>query len=155
MRLGPSVMKFLVAGAAFFAGSATLLPSALAQGSQITNACVNVHSGEIKVVAPGSNCPAGFELRQLGGGQCTCSSPTVQYVTGGMYPGTSVARAFCPAGTKVTGGGGLSLTGSGLQQSYPISDVSGTIAFGTTAIGWQVAAEDFSDVQAFVVCMGP
>jgi len=72
-----------------------------------------------------------------------------------MYPGTSVSRAFCPTGTKVTGGGGFSLNGAGLQQSYPISDASGVIAFGSTAIGWQVAASDFSNVQAFVVCVGP
>jgi hypothetical protein len=57
-------------------------------------------------------------------------------------------------GTKVTGGGGVSLNGAGLQQSYPISDNTGVIAFGDTAIGWQVAAADWSNVQAFVVCVG-
>ena len=72
-----------------------------------------------------------------------------------MYPGTSVARAFCPPGTVVTGGGGFSLSGEGLQQNYPISDETGAIAYGSVAIGWQVAASNFSDVQAFVVCVGP
>jgi hypothetical protein len=72
-----------------------------------------------------------------------------------MFPGTSVARAFCPPGTKVTGGGGFSLSGAGLQQSHPISDLTGVVAFGTTAIGWQIAASNFSDVQAYVVCLGP
>jgi hypothetical protein len=78
-----------------------------------------------------------------------------QYVMGGMVPGTSVSRAFCPEGTKVAGGGGFSVNGAGLQQNFPISDETGVIAFGTTAIGWQVAATDWSDVQAFVVCAGP
>jgi hypothetical protein len=79
----------------------------------------------------------------------------VQYVTGGMVPDTSVARAFCPAGYHVTGGGGITTSGmpAALQQSYPISDTDGTIASGPNAIGWQVAADDWSDVQAFVVCL--
>ena len=80
--------------------------------------------------------------------------PTFQYVVAGMFPGTSVSRAFCPGGTKVAGDG-LSRSGAGLQQSYPISDDTGVIGFGSTAIGWQVAAADFSEVQAFVVCVGP
>jgi hypothetical protein len=79
----------------------------------------------------------------------------VQYVTGGMVPGTSVAQALCPAGYIVTGGGGITTSGTpaALQQSFPISDVSGTVAYGSSAIGWQVAADDWSDVQAFVVCL--
>ena len=72
-----------------------------------------------------------------------------------MYPDTSVSRALCPAGTKVTGGGGFALNQAGLSQSFPIGDETGVIASGTTAIGWQVAADDWSDVQAFVVCVGP
>ena len=77
----------------------------------------------------------------------------VEYIFGGMEPGTSVARAFCYPGMKVTGGGGFSINGTGLQQSHPISDTTGAIAFGSTAIGWQVAAADWSNVQAFVVCV--
>jgi hypothetical protein len=77
------------------------------------------------------------------------------YITAGMFPGTSVSRAFCPTGTKVAGGGGVSLNGAGLQQSYPISDATGVIAFGSVAIGWQIAASDFSAVQAFVLCAEP
>ena len=81
---------------------------------------------------------------------------SAEYVTAGIYPGTSVARAFCPAGSIVTGGGGItSGFGVGLQQSYPISDETGVIAYGSTAIGWQAAAEDFGFVQAFVVCVRP
>ena len=79
----------------------------------------------------------------------------VQYITGGMHPGTSVARAYCPVGTTVTGGGGISLNSMGLKYSFPIADESGVNAWGSTAIAWQVAATDWSDVQAYVVCVGP
>lgn len=81
----------------------------------------------------------------------------VLYVTGGMVPGTSVARAYCPRGYIVSGGGGLTTSGqpAALQQSFPISDTSGVFAWGKNAIGWQVAADDWSDVQAFVVCLAP
>jgi hypothetical protein len=95
------------------------------------------------------------QIANLGGGTGGGTSIQVQYVVGGMFPNTSVARAFCPTGTKITGGGGFSLNGAGLQQSFPISDETGTIAIGIVAIGWQVAASDFSDVQAFVACAGP
>ncbi len=82
------------------------------------------------------------------------AATTYNYRVGGMFPGTSVARAFCLAGEKVTGGGGFSTDapGVGLTQNFPISDASGTIAFGTTATGWQVASEGFGNVQAFVIC---
>ena len=56
---------------------------------------------------------------------------------------------------KLTGGGGFSLNGAGLQQNHSISDETGVIAFGSTAIGWQVAASDWSDVQAVVICAAP
>jgi hypothetical protein len=79
----------------------------------------------------------------------------IEYVFGGMVPGTAVARAKCRPGTKVTGGGGFSLNGAGLQQNHPISDDSGVVAWGSVAIGWQVAASDWSPVQAYVVCVGP
>jgi hypothetical protein len=80
----------------------------------------------------------------------------VLYMTGGMVPGTSVARAICPPGRIVAGGGGITRgAGSGLQQSHPISDNTGVIAYGSNAIGWQVAADDWGFVQAFVVCILP
>jgi hypothetical protein len=65
---------------------------------------------------------------------------------------SGVARALCVPGEKVTGGGGISISGGTLTQNYPISDTTGTIAFGTTAIGWQVANDGFGTVQAWVVC---
>jgi hypothetical protein len=65
---------------------------------------------------------------------------------------SGVARALCAPGEKVTGGGGVSISGGTLTQNYPISDTTGTIAFGTTAIGWQVANDGFGTVQAWVVC---
>ena len=77
----------------------------------------------------------------------------VQYITGDPAVGT-VSRAFCPLGTTVTGGGGIT-GGAGLSQSYPISDESGVIAWGTTAIGWQAEAADWGFVQAHVACVGP
>jgi hypothetical protein len=85
------------------------------------------------------------------------SAINVQYVSGGMVPGTSVARAYCPRGYVVTGGGGFTTSGmpAALQQSFAISDTSGTVAWGSKAIGWQVAADDWSDVQAFVACLAP
>ena len=80
----------------------------------------------------------------------------VMYVTGLTVPGTSVARALCPPNWKVAGGGGITgRAGAGLQQSLPISDNTGLIAWGGNAIGWQAAADDWGFVQAFVVCVAP
>jgi hypothetical protein len=53
----------------------------------------------------------------------------------------------------LTIGGGFSVNGKALQQNNPIGDASGTI-FGPP-IGWQVAAEDWSAVQAYAICVGP
>lgn len=136
------------------AGMAAGLIGAAAH-SETIYACVNSHSGEMKIVAANTTCgksrvPIQWQTESTGGGV-----PTIQYVFGGMYPGTSVARAFCPTGTKVTGGGGYSLSGVGLKYSFPIADETGLNAYGSTAIAWQVAATDWSDVQAFVVCAGP
>ena len=85
---------------------------------------------------------------------------SVQYVSGQAI---GMARAFCPAGTKVIGGGGFveALTGAGinavkLRQTHPISDDTGVIAYGTNAIGWQAASSNFEDtVVAFAVCAAP
>jgi hypothetical protein len=85
---------------------------------------------------------------------------SVQYVSGQAI---GVAMAFCPAGTKVIGGGGFveALEEGGLKpvrlrQTHPISDETGVIAFGSNAIGWQAASSDFTDtVVAFAVCAAP
>lgn len=79
---------------------------------------------------------------------------TYNYRVGGIVAGTSVARAFCQPGEAVTGGGGLATSPAdvGLMQDFPISDATGVGAFGTTAIGWQVAGEGFGGVQAYVIC---
>lgn len=85
---------------------------------------------------------------------------SVQYVSA---QSVGVARAFCPTGSKVIGGGGfvetppaLPFQEEKLRQSYPISDATGVLAFGTTAIGWQTASSNFSDtVVAFAVCATP
>lgn len=108
---------------------------------------------------PGPAGPAGPQGPQGPQGPAGPAGPsgvgTIVYVFGGMVPNTSVARAICPAGTRVTGGGGLSVNGAGLQQNHPIADLTGLIASGQRAIGWQVAATDWSTVQAYVVCVGP
>ena len=88
------------------------------------------------------------------------ATTNVQYISA---QAEGVVRAFCPAGTKVTGGGGSSESTVGgaanqgkLHQSFPISDATGAIAFGTTAIGWQVASSDPTDVVvAFAICASP
>lgn len=70
---------------------------------------------------------------------------------------TGVARAFCPAGTTVTGGGGFVETSPfapvALRETYPISDATGVIAYDWTAIGWQAASSNFEDtVVSFAIC---
>ncbi len=95
-----------------------------------------------------------------------CAAPDLAAVIDLQYEsaqGVGIARAFCPAGTLVVGGGGFVETPPGggfkeemLRQTYPISDATGVIAFGTTAIGWQAASSDFTDtVVAFAVCATP
>jgi hypothetical protein len=60
------------------------------------------------------------------------AATTYRYVSA-QGPGGTAVRAFCDPGEKVTGGGGsTTANGSGLIQNHPISDASGTIAFGTT-----------------------
>jgi hypothetical protein len=139
-----------------FAGIATLLATPGLALADTLNACVNRSSGEIKAVAPGEGCTHNsFPVSLRTGPEPPATGTTLQieYFTGGIYPGTSVARAFCPSGTKVLGGGGITTGyGFGLQQSYPISDESGLIAWGGNAIGWQAAADDFGFAQAFVIC---
>jgi hypothetical protein len=72
--------------------------------------------------------------------------------------GTGLARAFCQEGELLTGGGAF-VSGSGgepLRQSHPISDTSGTNAWGSNGIGWQAASSDFGDtVVAFAICATP
>lgn len=66
--------------------------------------------------------------------------------------GGSAARVFCLPGEKVTGGGGYSYNSStGLAQDFPI-DATGANAFGDSAVGWQVASQNFGAVNAFVIC---
>ena len=138
---------------------AVLAAVALPSQADIVHTCVNKASGAIKVVAARTVCQRGFYPLNLatadGAPPPPAPSLTVQYVTAGMTPNTSVSRAFCPPGTIVSGGGGITVQGAehALQQSHPISDTTGLIAYGSNAIGWQVAADDWSDVQAFVVCL--
>jgi hypothetical protein len=127
----------------------------------VIHSCINKASGMIKVVAAKAACPRGSYAQELATPEATTPPPAstlgVEYVTGTTVPNTSVSRALCPPGTLVAGGGGITVQGAehALQQSFPISDSTGVIAWGSTAIGWQVAADDWSDTQAFVVCLRP
>ena len=65
-------------------------------------------------------------------------------------------QVFCLPDEKVAGGGGFVSSANhdiGLMQNHPISDRTGVIAFGTTAIGWQVASVRFAGtVVGYVIC---
>jgi len=71
-----------------------------------------------------------------------------------MFPGTSVARAFCEPDEQVTGGGGFATNpgSAGLTQNTPIDAGGGSGELLNSARGWQVASEGFGDVQAYVIC---
>ena len=172
----------------FMGGLGALLLSGVARADSIVYACVNDHSGAVKIVAAAATCPGGQHAVQWSiqgpqgpqgsqgprgpqgsqgpqgpqgppgsqGPQGPSGATNVQYISAQGSSGTAV-RAFCPAGMKVTGGGGFVEGGSdALRQSFPISDTSGTIAFGTTAVGWQVASSNFSGtIVAFVICASP
>lgn len=69
-----------------------------------------------------------------------------------------VARALCRGKALLGGGAFISPEGlhgeqTGLRTSHPISDRTGTFAWGTTAIGWQAASSGFEDhVASFAIC---
>ena len=158
---------------------ATTVGFAAATTAGVIYACVNNSSGTIHVVSATTACannevalswntegpqgatgptgptgPTGL-TGPTGATGPSGAATTYNYRFGGMYPGTSVAIAFCQPSEKVVGGGGFSTTGfpafPGLTQNFPISAVAEP-AFGTTAIGWEVASEGFNDVQAYVIC---
>ena len=149
----------------FMGGLGALLLSGVARADSIVYACVNDSSGRVRIVAAATTCLGGEHAVQWSitgpqgpqgpqgaqgpqgpqgppgsqGPQGPSGATNVQYISAQGSSGTAV-RAFCPAGMKVTGGGGFVEGGSdALRQSFPISDTSGTIAFGTIAVGWQVA----------------
>ena len=76
-------------------------------------------------------------------------------VVHGVATGSAV-RVFCPAGTKVVGGGGyVQGTTLALMQNHPI-DATGANATTATLAGWQVASQNFAGtVQGFVLCASP
>jgi len=134
----------------------------------VIHSCINNSSGTIKIVSPDGAClnnEIAVDWNAQGlqgppGAQGAAGATNVRYRSA---QATGVARAFCQSGEKLTGGGGFieDPSGSGaiekkLRQTYPISDPSGTIAFDTTAIGWQAASSDFSgNVIAFAICATP
>jgi hypothetical protein len=144
-----------LAGAVVAIGIGGAASAMIPDSGGVIHACYQKVTGQLRVVdsaTPGCTADeVAISWNQQGPSGSTL---TINYRVGGMVPGTSVARAFCLPYEKVTGGGGLSTdaTQIGLSQSFPISDSGGAIAFGTTAIGWQVASETFGNVQAFVIC---
>lgn len=166
-RFRPTLNNFVVATAMAVLMTGTTITMLNAQNETIS-ACYNSRSGELKIAVQGS-CHANENLLQWtqsgipgppglpgpAGPPGPSGVANVYYISAGMYPGTSVSRAFCPPDTKVTGGGGFAVNERGLRYSYPIADETGLNAYDSIAIGWQVAADDWSDVQSFVVCAGP
>ena len=160
LALSVTALAAVVAAGTTYATTGGL--SGIPDGGGVFHACVNNTSGEIKLVTATTSCPTGaspVSWNQTGprGAQGPAgpsgAETTYTYRFGGIVPGTAVARAFCLPGEKVTGGGGLSTSSNaGLTQNHPIADETGVIAGGTTAIGWQVASEDWGVVQAYVIC---
>jgi hypothetical protein len=137
-----AVLLFAAAGVAY-----ATIPDA---GGVITG-CYDNGSGDLRVIdTDNEKCRADespLEWQQKGGGAPTYSYHSVQ------ENGGSAAKVFCPAGSRVSGGGATSLdNANGLTQNHPISDVTGVFAWGNTAIGWQAAAENWGPVVAFVIC---
>jgi hypothetical protein len=117
-------------------------------------ACYDKSTGALRVkdAESGDRC-RGNERRISWPASAPAPKPVV-YTYRSVQAEGGAARVFCNPGEKVTGGGGYTSSDSeGLTQSFPIGDATGVNAFGQTAVGWQVANEDFGDtVVAFVIC---
>lgn len=125
--------------------------------AQVVNACVNRNTGDVRINATGGACAPNAYPLQWNQPQMppTPATPELhtQIIWGGPVPGTWAARAYCPQGWKVLGGGGLSRTPFiPLYASVPIATTDGVIAADDTAIGWQVTASAESEAQVHVVC---
>ena len=116
---------------------------------------VNGRDGAAGPVGPSG--PIGLTgLQGLTGAAGPAGPVNVYYISS---QGAGSALAQCPTGTKVTGGGGYVLTSNAtnprLRSNYPVSDLNGTGAFGSAAIGWQAASTDSSNtVVSFAICAG-
>ena len=139
---------WFLAVAVLAVAAAGIAYAAIPDESGVLHACY-AKQGQLRLIVPGTQTCRPDETPISWGG----TAPTTYTVRDGVSPDGGVAQAFCLPGEKVTGGGGVSVTNdAGLTQNHPISDKSGTIAFGTNAIGWQVGSEGFGRVQAYVVC---
>jgi hypothetical protein len=149
----------------------------------VVHACVRVTHGQLRILGPKGTCksnerPLTWNLVGLNGRRGATGPQGPQGPHGAPGPsgpagpafvptisyrseqGNGVARAFCLPSEKLIGGGGfvedVSAAGSErvqLRQSYPIADETGVIAWGTTAIGWQVASSNFEGiVGSFAIC---
>ena len=135
----------------------TVTRVAWAHGGDVAkiHSCVNTQ-GSLRVVGANESCRIGETPLDwnIQGPQGPAGPTTVQYIT---VQALGHAKAFCPAGTKVTGGGafveGLPWT---LRHSFPIADESGVVASGITAIGWQAASSDGNGiVSSTAICASP
>ena len=153
--------KICLLGAAVVAvvvvGLLTVTRVTWAHGGDVTkiHSCVNT-SGNLRVVGANESCRIGETPLDwnIQGPQGPAGPTTVQYITA---QGPGIARAFCPAGTKVTGGGAFVEGGSfSLAHSFPIADATGVVASGVTAIGWQAVSSDGTGiVSATAICASP
>jgi hypothetical protein len=139
-------------------GDGRIIPTSLRQNSPISDKSGGIASGTVGTgwQAAASDFIARVRTDVVCADAGLAAAISVQYVSS---TATGMARAFCPAGTRVIGGGGLVEAEEGgprevrLRQTHPISDATGVIAYGTNAIGWQAASSDFADtVVAVAVC---
>lgn len=129
--------------------------------SELIHACVG-RSGFVKIVGADDTCRRG-QLALDWNAEGMLGSPGADGTDGatnvtvvhGVATGSAV-RVFCPAGTKVVGGGGyVQGTTLALMQNHPI-DATGANATTATLAGWQVASQNFAGtVQGFVLCASP
>jgi hypothetical protein len=135
------------------AAAALGLPPMPAQ-AQVISACVQRNNGSIRILEPGQTCANNSYYLEWNHPQVIPPAPTLQTIEiiGFPIPGTWVARAFCPAQWKVTGGGGTTLNNTPLTQNHPIATQDGVFASDGTAIGWQAGATTEGVIYAWVIC---
>lgn len=163
-----SVRRIVVVGAFMALAVASVAAFGYAQtsGGTVVHACYDNNNGVMRYIDPAS--PAGpkackdnetaleWNVEGIQGPQGIQGVPGPAYEPVYNYRsqhGWEAQRVYCEPGEKVTGGGGFVYSGfsGGLTQNHPI-EYGGGNAWGTTADGWQVAAEGWVPVAAFVIC---
>lgn len=135
------------------AGALVMPPTAA--NAAIISACVNSNSGDMRIVAAGSACGRNaylLEWEQFAPAPPPAPTLVTRYFVA-QPNADGAARAFCPPGWTISGGGGAKADGTvGLSESFPFTLPDGAFGNDQPALGWQVVASDFSPVIAFVVC---